>query len=182
MSCVVLDVDNTLVHTNVKIKKQLVDIIMENDNYYYLRRRIYTVKKSDNIYYGVKRPYLEDFIDFCFSNFQYVCIWSAADRDYVHDMTKIIFCRSALPHIVLYGEHTTYVDGYPVKDLTVISNLLNINLKDIVVIDDTMSTFSKNPKNAILIHKYNVDNNIESIQKNDDCLYKIQNMLKPNIF
>lgn len=177
MKCIVLDIDNTLVHTNTKIKKHLIDTIMTEEKYYYMRRRIYNVKKSGNIYYGVKRPYLEDFINFCFLNFDYVCVWSAAEKNYVYDMTKIIFCRSESPDLVFTGEQTTYINGNPVKDLNIIADALSIKLDDIVAVDDTLSTFSKNPDNAILIYKYTVDNNIESIQKTDDCLLKIQIML-----
>jgi len=39
----------------------------------------------------VKRKHLHEFLKFCFENFQFVCIWSAGQREYVDTVVKLIF-------------------------------------------------------------------------------------------
>src|SRR5439155_1317619 len=99
---IVLDIDETLVHTfegDCQTKFQQLNL-MDDPALIDLRSRLYVLPLVDlsktgnsgvNLYWGVMRPSLRDFLRFCNKYFQNVCIWSAGHRDYVHGVCNQIF-------------------------------------------------------------------------------------------
>lgn len=68
---IILDLDHTLIHS-VKPEK---DVIQNQD---------FTFTLEGDVKYNLyKRPYLHEFIKFCFEYFDRVIIWSAGTQDYV---------------------------------------------------------------------------------------------------
>ena len=95
---IVLDIDATLVHTHGDDKDfKMLNIYDETDKIK-LRRKLYTMKIIDvvspfgagetTVLSGIYRPYLRNFLDFCFEYFDNVVIWSAGQKKYVEQMCE----------------------------------------------------------------------------------------------
>ena len=103
--CLVLDIDETLVHTfdSFSLLKQLR--IFSDPANTDLRIRTYTLRleneQNDHFeLFGVTRPYVEDFLSFCFKYFQSVIVWSAGQKTYVHDICKFLFRNLRQPDLI----------------------------------------------------------------------------------
>lgn len=76
----VLDLDETLVHTFdnfesfYKIKESLSP---------QLKRRLYSFRLDGEFYWGIKRPYLDEFLKFSNNYFTKVGVWSAGVKENV---------------------------------------------------------------------------------------------------
>ena len=74
--CIVLDLDETLVHSkfdNEIIKK---NNLLKDPKYINLHNRLYTISLSDTYVWGITRPYLYYFLNFCFDYFNHVIIFN----------------------------------------------------------------------------------------------------------
>lgn len=73
----ILDLDNTLIQAReLPILPVLYDHVYVNEN---------------QLVFIYKRPYVDEFLRFCFKNFQTVSIWSAGTKTYVEDVIKNCF-------------------------------------------------------------------------------------------
>ena len=70
MKAVILDLDHTLVHA-VHPKEDV------------LKEQAFTFTPAKKPYNVYKRPFLDEFMEFCFQTFDKVLIWSAGTEDYV---------------------------------------------------------------------------------------------------
>lgn len=168
--CIVLDLDETLVHTSddFKVLKRLG--IYERPEFLDLRKRVYTLSLDDvvskngqgvrNNLWGITRPHYKEFLIACFSYFKIVAVWSAGQRKYVDAIVDYLFKDLPRPHVVYsYNECAQGEDRYLIKPL---KNMINqvpglskyMSLKNTFVIDDRDYTFSDNPNNGILIPGY----------------------------
>lgn len=189
---IVLDIDRTLVNTGddtgfEKYKK----LNLFGSGNIQNRKNIYNLSITDAVGHpgsgyktemsGVIRPHIDEFLRFCFDNFR-VIVWSAGKDRYVHTMCDILFpLYSEQPEKIL-----TYNDCVVNKrDLTKpLSKLFDdeIGAHNILVIDDTASTFSLNKENAIHIPPYEFSlNDINRTADNDDRLLQVQKFLKEHI-
>src|SRR3989304_1474697 len=103
---IVLDIDETLVHTFEDHE------IFNDSNLLELKRRIYHieiididrshVRGSGFVYQmsGIMRPYMKEFLEFCFKYFRFVTIWSAGTYSYVHSIVNEIFRDLPYPDVV----------------------------------------------------------------------------------
>jgi TFIIF-interacting CTD phosphatase-like protein len=133
--------------------------------------------------WGIKRPHLDEFLDFCFEHFEKVIVWSAGQRDYVHKLVDILFANTVRKpdYIWTYDDIHSDEEGYVVKPLRkLVENLDDpfINMKTIITIDDTASTFSENMENAIHIPVYKPEPTMKEIMKDERSLIQIMNFLK----
>lgn len=106
MNALVLDIDETLAHSIEDVKK-LNNLIKGNvltkEQLSSLKKRLYIVDhydkkgKLDERLWGIKRPYLDDFIDFAFKNYDLVIVWSAGSEWYVNRMIKVLFTDAGHP-------------------------------------------------------------------------------------
>ena len=98
---IVLDIDATLVHTHGDIEEfKMLDVYNDSTKLKY-RRKLYNMKLYDVGLFpgtgsvtklaGIYRPYLKEFLDFCFEYFDNVVIWSAGKKKYVEKMCQIMF-------------------------------------------------------------------------------------------
>src|SRR5690606_28748403 len=75
-------------------------------------------------YMVFKRPYLQQFLSFCFTHFDAVIFWSAGTRDYVHCILDKILDAHQVPLLVLTREDTVVHRGTHHKDMATLDRLL----------------------------------------------------------
>ena len=200
---IVLDIDETLIHTfdNSKAFKTLN--IMADPKKIDLRSRIYLLNidtdKGDSpevTFWGIKRPYMKEFIRFCFLYFRIVTVFSAGVYDYVHSAVEEIFKDSFEPHAILSRSNCVGstlklekpfwkmvkdvpgLDKYMVYDKSGGPN----DIKNMMIIDDRRTSFAQNPDNGINIPVYEPSQNEDSLRKNDICLLQIMNwLMRPEV-
>ena len=185
---IVLDIDATLVHTHGDDDEFLdLKLFTDSKNVKY-RHRIYTMNLNDVTVppgsgeemklYGIYRPYLTEFIEFCFDHFDNVIIWSAGKKKYVEKMCEIMFTkRNQQPALIYTYTDCEVTDDYirkPLKKLYEDPRLKGaLNATNTYVIDDRDDTFKLNPDNGILIPEYEVDLCPAGVAKKDEQLLKL---------
>lgn len=89
-SCVVLDLDATLVNTfGNDYNWKFVDL----DSNKRLKHRVFDIKYNGIFKWGTTRPGTDKFLEACFEHFDIVGVWSAGDYDYVYKIVEEIFPR-----------------------------------------------------------------------------------------
>lgn len=145
----VLDLDETLIHS----------VVHEN--------------KIKKIYY---RPYLFDFLKY-FKLHCEIIIFSACHREYGNFILELI--EKEIGYKVFdykfYREHTTFVNGKYIKDLSKIGRKLDRT----IIIDNSIESFELQKDNGILINSYLPDiNEYNDDDDDDDSLYELAIILK----
>jgi len=184
---IILDIDATLVHTHGEIENyKLLEIFSDSDKIKY-RTKIYSMKLYDvsgdpgmgnvTVLSGIYRPYLKEFLDFCFINFEKVIIWSAGRKKYVEKMCQILFPLENQPSDILTYNDCDLSRG--VENLKkpiskVFKKHPEMNYSNTFIIDDREDTFSLNHNNGIQIPEYESDLSIDDITSHpDDNLLKL---------
>ena len=197
---IVLDLDETLVHTistgddfNTVAVLQSLNIF-DDPKYLDLRKRIYRFTLRDamgakgsgnkDIFWGITRPHVEDFLIFCFSYFSKVIVWSAGVKPYVEKIVDFLFQGLPRPNLVLTRKDLP--KGRHDKPLEVVfshSEAEGSNLTNTLIIDDKKSVFATpNPSNGIRIPEYIPSPTIISLSADDIALQQIsQWFLTPEI-
>jgi len=146
----ILDLDETLVHSSTKLKKFGIDYDFTFDKYF--------------VY---KRPFLKQFLEYCLSNFQ-VAVWSSASEEYVNYIVskifpnpeKLIFIWAKDKCTIKFSENEKYSaffhGPYYLKNLRKIKRK-GYDLKKVIVIDNTIITHQKNYGNLIHIEDFEGD-------------------------
>jgi TFIIF-interacting CTD phosphatase-like protein len=200
----VLDIDETLVRTFDDLDDLKSSKIFRSSSFYPVRSQLYLLSfdddEDDEKLWGIKRPYLNEFLEFAFTYFKNVVVWSAGQEDYVHEMCKHIFKNFPCPDLIMTRKHCDYneKDNSLFKPLTKLYQLLpDANQSYTIMIDDRDDVMSKNLNNGIVIPPYTPSlQNLSSIQKDDNLLKLInwfssqhimtsqdlQNLNKNNIF
>jgi len=182
---IILDIDETLVHTEEEMESLEEMNILSNSE---LNNEVYIISLDDGAteMWGTKRPHLDDFLLFCFTYFDNVCVWSAGQKDYVHTMVDMLFAPFQKPDIVFtFNDCVQNIDENWVKPLdkfyTHPSAKGKIHSHSTFIIDDRDYTFERNEQNGILIPPYS-PNSIEEIQQEDDHLLRLRKwFLHPEI-
>lgn len=196
---IVLDVDETLVHTpddegKDSDRDKLYDLENNHPRGIELRGRIIKVTSNDvgvKRGYGVKynfpsilRPHLKEFLRFCFEYFRIVSIWSAGQRGYVHSIVRNIFRDIHDPSFVYTRDQlkSMYDGSYekPLMYLREIDPLANkyFTPENTLILDDNYRTFAKvNPDNAIHIPAYIPEMNMESLMEDENSLLEFKDWL-----
>ena len=149
----VLDLDETLVHSSF-IPFEENDIVLEVDfdNVLY------------NIYVLVRPKALQFLINM--SKYFEIVIFTASLSKYANPLLDIIDPKKVCSYR-LYRDHCTLINGIFVKEL----KRLNRNIKDIIIIDNSPTSYAFNPQNGIPIKSWFED-------KNDNELEKLEPFLK----
>lgn len=206
--CIVLDLDETLVHTNVNDvdMEQLKNLgIMSDPNLLDLRRRTYQITMDDVVYkkgegvkttmWGIVRPHVKEFLISCFSYFKVVIVWSAGKRKYVDAIVDFLFKDIKRPHVVYsYDQCERTSNNLIVKPFAkMIENEPGLSkymsLDNSFMIDDRETVYSgyggdygDNPDNGIQIPAYKPAFNIHSLRSNDIALKQLMTwFLKPEV-
>jgi hypothetical protein len=168
----VLDIDESISHSymnNTDIQPE----ILNNERFYQVKIQ----QRNDKIkFWGVKRPYLDEFLTFCNKYFEKIIIWSAGNKTYVEDMVNILFKNYKRPDLILTRENITYDGINYYKPISAVCQAYNppLDEKLIIFIDDRNENFKENIKNGICIPSFEPKPEYSYIYK-DECLIKLIN-------
>ena len=188
--CIVLDLDETLVHSNERLD-QLREIgILKDSKLLDLKKRTYLLTLDDVVYkkgtgkktemWGITRPHVKEFLVSCFSYFKVVAVWSAGKKKYVEAIVDYLFRDIKRPHVVYSrDECEATTNGLLVKPLTkMIENEPGLskymNLDNTFILDDRRSVFeSENLNNGIQIPAYKPAFNTRSLRTDNISLKQL---------
>jgi len=163
--CIILDLDETLVHTREDIQELYSLDVMNNKNLIPYRQSIYNFclydldgkrGSSETCMWGTKRPHVDSFISFCFANFSKVCVWTAGTADYAEEIVNALFKSNyRMPDVVWSRNDCQSGGGILFKPITkMAASYPFITLENSIIIDDRRTTFRANVENGILIPPY----------------------------
>lgn len=157
---IVLDLDETLLHTFERLEDVQEIGIFSDPDYIELRKDVYIIdiytEDRDTVKYrmwGVMRPKLREFLNFCFRYFRNVTIWTAGQRRYGNAIVSKIF-TSRSPELVFTRDECpkSLSGGCINKPLTyIIDKKDDMSLHHTFILDDRLENFQPNPDNGILI-------------------------------
>ncbi len=184
--CLVLDIDETLVHTMDTPKGYAKMKIFTDEKFFPYRGRVYkfVLEDFENVgsgksleFWGIMRQHLREFLLYCFSYFKYVIIWSAGKRTYVEQIVDIIFNGLQRPHKILAYEDCIIIDDKLTKPLFKLTELIgnDLNLTNTWIIDDKVENFIDNKENGIEIPAYTPDETYSSLIVEDNALILLMN-------
>lgn len=187
--CIVLDLDETLVHTfddfssliNLKIfsDPKLLDIRSKS---FFAELDDVTERKGTGAVtkiWGVTRPHLREFFIFCFSYFKVVAVWSAGRRRYVEEVINFVTKDIKLPHVIFTYDDCKVVNKNLTKPLQEMVNKTPgldkyMNMNNTFIIDDRHSVFfDANPNNGIIIPAYQPVAHIDALRVDDIALTQL---------
>jgi Dullard-like phosphatase family protein len=157
----ILDLDETLIHSDIDFYYQNHDYVLKfkNDDF------------SENIIPLFVRPFMKEFLEFASNHFEVICFtasckyYADAILDYI-EKGKHIFSKR------LYRESCLFIHpGIYIKDLSVLKDR---DPQNIVIVDNSLFSFANNLSNGILISSFYNDSN-------DTVLYHLQNYLQDMI-
>ena len=180
---IVLDIDATLVHTHGDMDDFKMLKIYGSEEQLEMRRKLYNMRLIDvsdvpgegeiTDLAGIYRPYLKEFLEFCFDYFGGIVIWSAGKRKYVHKMCEYMFPLKKQPLLIFtYDDCEGDEDDYIVKPLEKLYKHPKLkgklNETNTFVLDDREETYSYNKRNGILIPEFESDMSVEDICNHPD--------------
>ena len=151
----ILDLDETLVHSSTKSPFPNKKNIILNMNLKNMKYKIYVII----------RPFFEKFLEEM-SLYYDLYIFTASMPHYSKSLIKILDKNKVIIQ-VLNKEHCLNIKGLPFKDLSI----FNKDLKDIIIIDNNPISYALNKNNGIPISTW-IDN------PNDKELLKLISILK----
>lgn len=185
--CIVLDLDHTLISTqdDENLENLISFKILSDSKYLAYRSRVYVLTIEDYDiagsgsqykFWGVVRPYVREFLTFCFQYFKIVTVWSAGKRKYVESVVDFLFKDLPKPDIIFtYDDIIETIDNNTSKPLTKMYSCHEcMNCYNTIILDDNVLTFEENVNNGVLIPRYHPSvEEIENMNDNDNELEKL---------
>ena len=180
---IVLDIDATLVHTHGDMDDFKMLNIYGNDEQLEMRKKVYNMRIIDvsdvpgegevTDLAGIYRPYLREFLEFGFSYFDNIVIWSAGKKKYVEKMCEYMFPLKKQPILIFnYDDCEGDENNLIIKPLEKIYNHPSCQGKlfpeNTFVLDDRSETYSMNKRNGIQIPEFESDMSVEDICNHPD--------------
>lgn len=200
--CIILDLDETLVHSSENLDDLWTLNLMRDPNLIDLRRRTYRITMDDvvskrgtgvkTVMWGIVRPHAREFLISCFAYFKVVIVWSAGKRKYVDAIVDYLFKDMRRP-IVVYSrdECVKTTNGLLVKPLrNMITDEPGLNrymgLHNSFMIDDRTTVYEgykgDNPYNGVQIPAYRPAFTIESLRSDDIALKQLMTwFMRPEV-
>jgi hypothetical protein len=191
----VLDLDSTLIHTssNVKLYQQLALYSSPERARHRLRvyrTDLYNINGTGRSgtalpMWGIWRPFVFHFLNFCNLYFNCIYIWSAGQYKYVHRIKDLIFYdprysrtnRLRQPTAVLTFDDCEVGDTYLRKPLSNLYQISDATPEKTIIVDDNLLTAVNNRDNHIHIPAYEPPHSIEGIEETDVCLLQLLHWL-----
>lgn len=192
---IVLDLDSTLIYTSENFDQYVALELYTNPEHDHLRNRLYKFDVIDvcekpgtgvrSSMWGILRPNVYEFLDFCFEYFENVIVWSAGQLRYVHAICDVLFIDpDKQPGLIYTWEDCEKTDNFIYKPLVKIGQQENpsITIDKCFILDDNDMTFSKNKENALHIPPYEPDLTPKGIMEPDNILFNLTRwLMKPEI-
>ncbi len=129
--------------------------------------------QAEAVIWGTIRPHHRSFLQWAHRTFDYVVVWSAGQRNYVHELVAVLWKGlPRKPDLVLTYNDLDTRNGIYTKPLKRVCDLLEVSLSRVVLIDDNPDVSVDNPDNAVVIPPYTTATHHE-----DDYLVRLINML-----
>lgn len=168
---IVLDLDECLLHTFIDEKMDVYDSLINEASSPDLESRLFKIFVSGNWYWGVKRPHLDDFLEYCYKTFDNVCVWSAGSKPYVKAIVEEVFKSYEKPKIIMTRNDILYEGSGYCKPLSFLFEKVNsANKYNTIMLDDKEDNFVYNIGNGYTIGMYNPSANLDSMTEEDDEL------------
>ena len=189
---IILDVDETLVHTYDEMPTP--EVLEHLKKLHNNRIYIFTADDLDGdgdstaICWGVFRPGVKRFLDFCFAYFQNVIFWSAGEDRYVKKLVEKLTANAPKPNLIFTRDKcestligSDYVLTKPLEDIIKkFPNNESLRIELLLALDDRHTTFEHNKDNGIPIPPYTPT--IDNMDKYDNALEKLEIwLLSPNV-
>jgi len=129
--CLVLDLDETLVHSKFEPIECSFSFPIIIDG-------------TEHGVYVLKRPYVDEFIAECAKMYELV-VFTASLPNYANPVIDRLDKNGLIKHRLFRGDCVFYEEKFYVKDLS----MLGRDMKDCIIIDNSMLSFLFNPTNAI---------------------------------
>jgi len=180
---IVLDIDATLVHTHGDMDDFKMLNVYGNEEQLEMRKKVYNMRIIDvsdvpgegevTDLAGIYRPYLREFLEFGFSYFDNIVIWSAGKKKYVEKMCEYMFPLKKQPILIFnYDDCEGDENNLIIKPLEKIYNHPDCKGKlfpeNTFVLDDRSETYSMNKRNGIQIPEFESDMSVEDICNHPD--------------
>ena len=180
---IVLDIDATLVHTHGDMDDFKMLNVYGNEEQLEMRKKVYNMRIIDvsdvpgegevTDLTGIYRPYLREFLEFGFSYFDNIVIWSAGKKKYVEKMCEYMFPLKKQPILIFnYDDCEGDENNLIIKPLEKIYNHPDCKGKlfpeNTFVLDDRSETYSMNKRNGIQIPEFESDMSVEDICNHPD--------------
>lgn len=131
----ILDLDETLIHSDLSLKWSTHD---------------YYIELEDSTIIPINfRPFLFEFLDFCFENFELI-IFTASCSDYADPIIDYIEKDKTYFKYRFYREHCINYGNLFLKDLSIFGKPLG----QIVIVDNNLISFSHYLINGILVSSF----------------------------
>lgn len=151
----VLDIDECVIHTHAEEGVADPGIMLPHN--VGLRSRFFEIE-FDGLepLWGVKRPYLDQFLAFAGRYFALIIVWSAGEKEYVHAVVKELFRDHRQPDLVLTRDDCIGNTRDYHKPLSVLKKRMpELDLRLVVALDDRETNFKDNPDNGLTIPPFN---------------------------
>jgi Dullard-like phosphatase family protein len=141
----ILDLDETLIHSDLDF------IFPEHDKMISLENQ---QESTCTIIPLIFRPGLKSFLEFCREHFE-VVVFTASCKDYADTVINTIDPDNRYFSFRLYRESCLFIQpGIYIKDLCIIENR---DLKDIIIVDNSLLSFANHLNNGILVSSFYFD-------------------------
>ena len=162
----ILDLDETLVHTDLDFSfkdKKIYDTVLYFDS-----------EEEKNIPLPlIVRPGLYEFLDYASQNFD-LAVFTASDQEYADAIINYIEKDKKYFKLRLYRNNCIFIEpGLYIKDLRIFNSCRN--LKDIIIIDNSLYSFANQLNNGILITSFFDDKDDTFLNNVKEYLEYIQN-------
>lgn len=111
------------------------------------------------LYFVYKRPFLDEFLSFCFSHFR-VAIWTSSGDKYAEAIVKSIVEKHGTPEFLWGSNKCTprlnpeTFESVPVKNLDKVKKK-GFQLESVIMVDDTPEKLSKHYGNLVRVKEFN---------------------------
>lgn len=150
---VILDLDNTLISAEAIEDFPFTQPIKE-------KSEKFTVHDMDGYYIVFERPYLQEFLDYLFENYN-VAVWTAASKDYALFIIDRIVLKKPDRKLdfILFSYHCElsrqrYGTSKQLKFIFDVLKPIGYNENNSLIVDDLKDVYNCQPKNAINIHPF----------------------------
>jgi len=183
----VLDLDETLVHTEDDIHRYVALGIANDPKLLHIRQNTFVMRLVDvvgargagqtEVWWVSKRPRLDLFLYYAFRTFETVSVWTAAKKKYAEAIVEEVFRDHPQPYLVWHWEMCEYdEDGHIIKPLEKMALYMGVELEELCILDDNRKTFSKNPDNAIWMPRWDPEPTVEGLERADNAFMKLIKM------
>lgn len=181
MKNIVLDLDQTLICSIEDNEKNLKKISLFEKGHELKSKVYYFGEHPDELFWGVYRPKVLDFVTWCNSYFDNVIVWSAGTNNYVKHIVRSIWNEAMVdyPKIIWTREKCSGEGDDLYKNMKILfkdsfASRLGVSRSNTLILDDNLVTYSKNKRNTFWIHPFEPDFEKMDLKQDDTALTEVK--------